>query len=42
MPSIYRSWDYTQGKLYLDLNRNGDLAEHPAYSTQPGTGEYLL
>lgn len=35
------AWDYTQGKLYLDLNRNGDLAEHPAYSAQPGSGDYF-
>jgi hypothetical protein len=35
------AWDYTQGKLYLDLNRNGDLAEHPACSTQPGSGDYF-
>jgi hypothetical protein len=35
------AWDYIQGKLYLDLNRNGDLTEHPAYSTSPGTGDYF-
>ncbi|MEI7732170.1 MAG: hypothetical protein WCO56_21525 [Verrucomicrobiota bacterium] len=23
-------WDYTQGKLYLDLNRNGNLTDDPA------------
>ncbi len=26
-------WDYTTGKLYLDLNRNGDLAAAPVFST---------
>ena len=35
------AWDYTQGKLYLDLNRNGDLTEHAACSTQPGSGDYF-
>lgn len=35
------AWDYIQGKLYLDLNRNGDLAEHPAYLAQPGSGDYF-
>jgi hypothetical protein len=33
-------WDYTQGKLHLDLNRNGDLTDAPAYSTTPSPGNY--
>ena len=39
--SLPFAWDYTQGKLYLDLNRHSDLTEHPAYSTQPGSGDYF-
>jgi len=26
-------WDYTEGKLYLDLSREGDLAKGPVFST---------
>jgi len=35
------AWDYTQGKLSLDLNRNGDLTDHAAYSTEPGSNDYF-
>ena len=35
------AWDYTRGELYLDLNRNGDLTDHPAYSTQTSPGDYF-
>ncbi len=35
------AWDYTRGQLCLDLKRNGDLTEHPAYSTLPGSGDYF-
>ena len=35
------AWDYTRGKLYLDLKHSGDLTEHPGYSTQPGSGDYF-
>lgn len=35
------AWDYTRGELYLDLNRNGDLTDHPACSTPPGSGDYF-
>jgi hypothetical protein len=33
-------WDYTEGKLYLDLNRNGDLTDDPVLSAKPSQGNY--
>jgi hypothetical protein len=35
------AWDYQKGKLYLDVNRNGDLTDDPVYSTKPTPGEYF-
>ncbi|HEY5912844.1 MAG TPA: hypothetical protein VJA21_19810, partial [Verrucomicrobiae bacterium] len=35
------AWDYKRGKLYLDTNRNGDLAEETVYSTEPTSGNYF-
>src|ERR1019366_7107573 len=34
------AWDYRQGKLYLDVNRNGDLTDDAVYSTKPTPGNY--
>jgi hypothetical protein len=34
------AWDYKQGKLYLDVNRNGDLTDDAVYSTTPSPGNY--
>ncbi len=34
------AWDYQKGKLYLDVNRNGDLTDDEVYSTKPTPGEY--
>ena len=34
------AWDYKQGKLYLDVNRNGDLMDDSVYSTKPDPGNY--
>ena len=34
------AWDYQKGKLYLDVNRNGDLTDDAVYSTKPSPGEY--
>jgi hypothetical protein len=30
LPALAMVWDLTQGKLYLDLNRNNDLTDDPA------------
>ena len=35
------AWDYQKGKLYLDVNRNGDLTDDEVYSTKPTPGEYF-
>jgi hypothetical protein len=36
-------WDYSKGKLYLDLNRNRDLTDDPeGVLTSPRTGSYQL
>jgi hypothetical protein len=35
------AWDYTRGKLYLDLNRNGDLTDDTVCSTKPSQGDYF-
>ncbi len=35
------AWDYLQGKLYLDLNRNGDLTDDPVHSIKPDAGDYF-
>jgi hypothetical protein len=34
------AWDYLRGKLYLDVNRNGDLRGDAVWSTQPSQGDY--
>jgi len=34
------AWDYAQGKIYLDLNRNGNLTDDAVFSTRPESGAY--